>query len=168
MDSGPTHVEAKFVPKAPPDLDVSVEIRDTDMRALNDVWRAHGGFDVAAGRFSLFSNVTVRSGVINGYVKPLFQDIKVYDPKKEEGKSFGQKVKEAIVGGVATVLTDQSRDTVAARTDLSGRLDDPQASTLQILLSLLRNAFVKAILPGLEQYRPGQEANAKPPAPSEE
>jgi hypothetical protein len=36
---------------------------------------------------------------------------------------------------------------------LSGPVENPNASTLDIVLGLLRNAFIKAIRPGLEPRR---------------
>jgi hypothetical protein len=51
------------------------------------------------------------------------------------------------------VLENHSRDQVATRIDLSGPVDDPQASTLEIVLHLIENAFFKAILPGLDRLR---------------
>jgi hypothetical protein len=38
-------------------------------------------------------------------------------------------------------------------TPVSGPLENPKASTWQTLTGLVRNAFVKAILPGFERAR---------------
>jgi hypothetical protein len=57
---------------------------------------------------------------------------------------------EGVVGGLANVLENR-RDDVAAKVDISGRLDNPNVSTLETLLSLIQNAFFRAILPGLEE-----------------
>jgi hypothetical protein len=35
--------------------------------------------------------------------------------------------------------------------DLTGRVDDPDASALQVVVRLIQNAFFKAILPGFER-----------------
>jgi hypothetical protein len=35
--------------------------------------------------------------------------------------------------------------------DISGRLDNPNISTLQAILKLIQNAFIKAILPGFDR-----------------
>jgi hypothetical protein len=46
---------------------------------------------------------------------------------------------------------------VATRVELSGRLDNPNTSTLAAVTGLVQNAFFKAILPGfdasLRRYR---------------
>jgi hypothetical protein len=131
------------------DLDVAVE--DTDMTKMNQLLRAHGNFDVVKGTFSLFSEIRVDDGVVRGYVKPLFQDMEVYDRRQEKGKSIFKKVYESIVDVVAELLENRQRDEVATVARLSGRVANPNSSTLEILAGLLENAFFKAILPGFEQ-----------------
>jgi hypothetical protein len=37
--------------------------------------------------------------------------------------------------------------------DVSGPIEDPNSSTLETVVRLIRNAFFKAILPGLERDR---------------
>ncbi len=52
------------------------------------------------------------------------------------------------VAGGRAIDGDHRRAEVATRADLSGPIDDPEASTLEIVMRLLQNAFIKAILPG--------------------
>ncbi len=152
MGSGDTHADASFRPRRNrTDFDVSLRIADADMSAMNDLWRAYGKFDVKRGIFSLYSEIKVEQGQVDGYVKPIFREIKIFDPDQKKG--LGQKIYEGVVGGVATALTNPPRDQVATKTDLSGPLDDPHTSVLQIAGNLVRNAFFKAILPGLERWR---------------
>jgi hypothetical protein len=107
--------------------------------------------DVTSGVFSFYSEVGVRRGAVKGYVKPLFKDVNVYSPAQDKRKNVFQKIYEGIVDGLAWILENRPREEVATRTDISGTLSDPQASTLKILLGLIQNAFFKAILPGLER-----------------
>lgn len=154
MDSGALKITSTFRGSGKgPDFDFNVELADVQLRTLNDLLRAHGGFDVAAGRFSFYSEMKVRNGRVDGYVKPLFADMDVYDRKQDRDKNVLQQMYEGVVGGLATVLENHQRDEVATRADLSGPIDDPQASTLEVVLRLLQNAFIKAILPGLERER---------------
>ncbi len=126
-----------------------------DLRTLNDVLRANGGFDVVAGNFSLFSEVSVRDGQIDGYVKPLFGELDVYDPEQDADEGIFQKAYEGIVGGVGKLLENRPRDEVATRTDLSGPVENPDSSVWEIVANLVRNAFFDAILPGLERPATG-------------
>jgi hypothetical protein len=154
MGSGALQIDADFAPGAKQaDFHADVRIEDVDLTTLNDVLRAQANVDVAKGRLSVYSEITVRNGRIEGYVKPLFSDVSVWDPKKDAGRSVLHQAYEAAVGAAATVLTNRPRDEVATITDLSGPIESPSPSTLDIVLGLLRNAFVKAILPGLEPDR---------------
>jgi hypothetical protein len=58
-------------------------------------------------------------------------------------------VYEGLVGGLTEMLENR-HDDVAAKVDLSGRFDDPKVSTWKTALSVIRNAFFRAIMPGLE------------------
>jgi hypothetical protein len=150
MGSGATTLRGRFQPAArSPTLDASLEIADTDMRALNDVLRAYGGFDVARGRFSLYSEVAVRDGQVDGYVKPLFRDLDVYEARQDREQGIGKRLYEGVVGGVADLLENAPRDEVATVTDLSGPLQNPNADLLEMVGRLVENAFFRAILPGL-------------------
>lgn len=153
MGSGRTLVRAKFRPGDRLDIDSSARVEHTSLTALNDVLRSYGDFDVNAGDLSLYSELTVHGPRVEGYVKPIVQNLDVYDAKQDAEKSVFRKAYEALVGAGATVLRNQPRDQVATRIPISGRLDDPQLSTLQAVFGIVRNAFFKAVLPGLEQNR---------------
>ena len=150
MGSGRTEIDASFRGGGGPDFEMDLEVAQVSLPALNDLLRAQAGFDVKAGRLSVFSEVTVRDGRIDGYVKPLISDLDVYDEAQEEDEGLLQKAYEGVVGGVAKLLENPPRDEIATRTDLSGPVDDPQASTIDVVVNLLRNAFVDAILPQLD------------------
>jgi len=51
---------------------------------VNDILRAYGRFDVAAGQFSVFPALSIRDGYINGYVKPMFSNLEVYNYQKDK------------------------------------------------------------------------------------
>jgi hypothetical protein len=131
------------------DFDLDLRVERTPLVTLNDLLRAHGRFDVVAGEFSLYTEMGVKNGAIRGYVKPLFRGVDVYDSKQDKG--FFSKIYEGLVGGIASLLKNDERDEIATRTNLSGRVDDPQTSTLQVISNLLRNAFIDAILPGFDR-----------------
>jgi hypothetical protein len=75
----------------------------------------------------------------------------VHDPRQDKEKGLFQRIYEGLVGGASQLLENIPRDEVATKTQISGRLEDPQASTWQALSNLIQNAFFKAILPGFEQ-----------------
>jgi hypothetical protein len=152
MDSGSAAVDVRSrAQESGPAFDVSVRITDVEMSTMNDLFRAYGHFDVASGQLAVYSEVAVAHGAITGYVKPLFKDITVYAPQKDKNKSVTHKVYEKVVGAMAKVLKNRTREEVATRATISGRLDDPKVSPLQVVVRLIQNAFFKAILPGLER-----------------
>ena len=152
MDSGAAAVTATFRPeKKGPDFDLNLSLENTDLRTLNDVLRAYGKFDVAAGTFSLFSEFKVKDNRIEGYVKPLFANLDVYDPAQDRDKSLGRKLYEKVVEGASKLLKNAPRKEVATVATISGPVEDVKAHTLEVVVKLLQNAFFKAILPGFDE-----------------
>jgi hypothetical protein len=101
---------------------------------------------------------------VQGYVKPLIRDMDVYDTRQDQEKNLFQQLYEALAGGVSTVLENLPRKEVATKADIAGPLDNPQASTWQVVVTLIQNAFFKAILPGFEGERGPSQRSARPTA----
>lgn len=151
MGTGTAVAEATFeAEKSGPAFDIAARIEGVNVTSLNDLFRAYGRFDAAEGRFFLYVELSAKDGVITGYVKPLFKDMKVYAAEQEKGKPIARKVYERIVGGVAKILESRSREEVATKTDVFGRIDNPQVSITDVVVRLVQNAFFKAILPGFD------------------
>jgi hypothetical protein len=152
LGSGKTFITFAAKPnKKGPDIDLSVAIQETDMKAMNDLFRSYGNFDVVGGRFSFFSEITVRSGHITGYVKPLFQDADIYDQRQDKDKSIFRKLYEGVIGGLSVLFRNTPRKEVATNVPIEGELSNPQTSTWETVIGLIQNAFFKAILPGFER-----------------
>ena len=154
MGSGATNATMRVSDPKGPDFNLVLRLEDTDMKTMNPILRQYGKFDVVDGTFSLYSELTGKGGRVTGYVKPLFKDVKAYDPSQDRDKGFVKKLYEKLVGGVSKLLKNVPRDEVATKVDVAGRLDEPQTSTLQAIGNLIRNAFIEAILPGLERAAP--------------
>src|SRR5262249_31848965 len=152
MGSGSADLDLKTrAEKSGPAMDVSIQIADVSLPTMNDLLRAYGKFDVTAGQFSFYSELTIDNGAINGYVKPLFKDIAVAESQQDT--SFAHKVREKVVSAASKILKNRPREEVATRAEVQGRLDNPQVGTMQVIVNLIQNAFFKAILPGLERER---------------
>jgi hypothetical protein len=161
MGSGTAVVDATFrAETSGPAFGLSVRIDEVDLPSMNDLFRAYGKFDVADGRFFFYSELSVHDGAVTGYVKPFFKDMVVYDPEQDKHKTFARKMYEKVVGGVGRVLENRPREEVATKADVSGRLDNPRVSNLEVIVKLIQNAFFKAILPGFdrETSRAGRHA----------
>lgn len=152
MGNGKLTAKAVFRPQNPlPDFDLKIKIVNTALKSMNNVLRAHAGADVQAGTFAFFSEMTVQRGTVDGYVKPFFKHVEVYDPAQDKEKGFFKQVYEGLVDGIVTLFKNEPRDEVATETEVKGPLSDPRASTWDILLNLVKNAFLKAIVPGFKQ-----------------
>jgi hypothetical protein len=152
MGSGDTTVRGVLRPGPGTDFALDARVLGTQLTALNDVLRAHGRVDVSDGWLSVFSQLHVSDGQIRGYVKPLFREVEVHGAEDRNENIF-QRLYEAIVEQLAKVLENESRDEVATVVNVSGPLQDPDLSTLQVIGNLLRNAFIQAILPGFDAER---------------
>ncbi len=151
MGSGETHISGAFRPETKsPDFDVSVKILSTPVKSLNRVLRAYGGTDVASGVFSVYSEMTVKNGKVKGYFKPLFKEVKAYDPTQDQDKGLLQQIFEHTIDAAAELLENTPREEVATKTDVSGPVENPQASTWELVVTLFKNAFFEAVLPGME------------------
>jgi hypothetical protein len=147
-------------------MDLTARIEGADMASMNDAVRAYGGFNVAAGELSVYSELAVKDAVITGYVKPLFKDVKVAAMADgEEPNTLGHRLYEGMVGLAAKILKNRPRGEVATVVTISGRADQVEYSTWEIVGRLLQNAFFKAILPGFDPKRsPKTQAESRGPA----
>ena len=121
MGSGQTIVGATFRPETNgPDFALAASIENTNMQTMNPLLRAHGNFDVVRGFFSVYTEMRVKNGAVQGYVKPLFKEMDVYDSHQDREKNLFQKIYEGLVGGVSQLLENTPRQEVA--TNVGGYL----------------------------------------------
>jgi len=153
MGSGATQIDGAFRPETKsPDFDLAIRIWKTKVASLNNLLRAHaGGMDVASGVFSVFSEMKVKDGVVDGYLKPLFKDVKAYDTSQDKDKGLLKKIYEKVVNAASKVLKNTPRGEVAAKADVSGPVDNPRSNTWEVVVTLIQNAFFEAVLPGFER-----------------
>ena len=138
MGSVITTASGDFRPeKGGSDFDLHVKIENTRLTAMNDLLRAYGNFDVSAGAFSLTSELHVKNNAISGYIKPFFKDIKVYDSRKDKGQGIFHQTYEMLIGGVAKLLENRSRQEIATKANITGSLKNPETSTWQIVMKRL-------------------------------
>src|SRR6266851_5697930 len=162
MGSGDTNVSGDFLASQHgPAFDLNVAIQNTDLTSMNDIMRAYERFDVSAGKFTIFSAISIRKGDISGYVKPMFSGLEVYNYQKDKGTGVLHQAKELMIGGAAHLFKNRSTQQVATKVDLKGKLTGPDISTWQAIVQVLHNAFIEAILPGFDRaVRPNAAADA--------
>ena len=144
------------------DFEVRLKLDDARLPDLNPLFLAYSGVDVAEGQLSLFSEIKVKDGRVNGYFKPLIKHLKIYDKQKDQDKPFGNRVKMHLLQFLAYLFKNRSSQEVATVVRLSGPTSDPKASEWEVIRRLIGNGFARAILPGF--MRPADERKPAPAA----
>lgn len=132
-----------------PLFDMNAELVNMELVQVNDFFKAYANVDVNKGRFGMYTEMATRDGAFTGYVKPVLKDLDVLGPE-DRGEPILHQLWEGIVGTVAGVLTNPGKDQVATKLEFSGTLKRPEVSTWYAVIDLLRNAFIRAIVPALD------------------
>jgi hypothetical protein len=141
-------------PMAPvPVYQLQTSLTNVNLPALNSFLRAYGKFDVARGNFAMFTSVAATNDAYQGYIKIFFDDLDVFEWKKErnEHKSVLKIFWDAVVGGVSTIVRNLPKDQLAVKVPISGAYTNSSIDLTRTLGSLLRNAFIRALIPKYDQ-----------------
>ncbi len=154
MGSGATLITGTFRPeKKGPDFDLNIAIDHTDMRPMSPLFRAYGNFTIKSGFFSFYSQLRVKGKDVNGYVKPLFKEMKVTDKRTRNEKSVFHKLYVGIVNTLSELLENPQKK-VATQVHISGPQAGPHMNTWEAIENLVQNAFFRSILPGFTNSIP--------------
>ena len=147
-----------------PNLRADFKIDHVDLTQLNDFIKAYANFDVQEGVFTMISELTIDDGRIDGYVKPFFENLDVFEFKKDviKDKGFFGKIWEALVGVGAEALENQTRDEVATKVPIQGDLNSPSPDVSVTVFNVLRNAFVDAIEKEFDRQAPLASPEGQP------
>jgi len=132
-----------------PTFEAKAEMVDLDITDVNNFLQAYGGFDVKQGTLIIYTEAAAKDGMITGYTKPIIKDLKVVNWEKD--KSHPLKIAwEAFVGSVAWILKNHRKDQLATKAEFEGNIKDPNVNVWFIVGQVLRNAFIQALYPSLE------------------
>ena len=143
-----------------PTFNLDAELTNVQLPELNDFIKAYGKFDVQKGTFGLYTEFAAKNGRFDGYAKPIFKDLEVFSTE-EKHENFLTGVWEAIVGTVAEIFENQPKEQIATRIPMSGSIKDPGADIWSTVWTLIRNAFIEALFPGIEQRISLQDVEKK-------
>jgi len=132
-----------------PLFELNASLQNTNLRLLNDFLKAYGGFDVDSGKFSVYTEMATKNRKFSGYVKPIIRNLKVLGPQNRKD-TFLQKVWEVVVSAVASVFKNQKEDQIATKIPIEGSYDNPQTNIFEAIWEVLRNAFIQALMPGID------------------
>lgn len=144
-----------------PTFELVAGITNMNLVALNDFMRAYGKFDVNSGKFQVFTEVAAADGRYEGYVKPFFENLDIFDWDKERKKNLLQKFWQAIVAGVGAAFKNQPEDQLATRIPIEGNFEKTDIDLLATIGGILRNAFVSALLPKVDREIDVEEVEQK-------
>jgi hypothetical protein len=143
-------VNVKLNPLAEePTFDLDAELKNTNLVLLNEFFQAYAKVDVNKGTFGMYTEVAAKDGGFTGYVKPVVKDLDVLGKEDRKDNIF-QKMWEAIAGGAGQIFRNQPEDQVATKIPFEGRLDNPRANIWITISNTLRNAFISALQPSLD------------------
>jgi hypothetical protein len=132
-----------------PTFILDAELKDADLSQMNDFFKAYGKFDVNSGKFGLYTECAAADNKFKGYVKPIITNLKVIGPQ-DSNSSMGHKVKEALVSVAAFILKNHRKEQIASKVPIEGRFDEPNVNKVEAVFELLRNAFIEALMPGVD------------------
>lgn len=130
--------------KQVPDADINMKFTDIQLKALNDFAKAYGKFDFEKGKLSIFSEMSVKNSNVQGYVKPVLEDVDVLD-WDQDGPTFLQKIWQAAIGTTFAVFKNHNKDRFATKVPIEGKLDDKiDTDIFTTIVRVVKNAFIEA------------------------
>lgn len=151
MDSGQVKLDLNINPVAKtPTFNANLSIRDIHLVELNPIFQWQWGVDVYKGTFAMMMEATAGEGRFKGYVKPFLEGLEMHNDQQDKDKSLGKKIKEAVVNVVAKVLKNDESEKVASRIPFEGAFDSPEPGLWEAVITVLRNAFIRALSPNIE------------------
>lgn len=128
-----------------PTFDLNAGLKNIDMVSLNDFFKAYANFRVEKGNLGLYTEFAAKDGKFKGYVKPIIKDFET----KKEG-DFKEVVWENIVEGISKIIENWKHEQVATKVPIEGRFDKPNTDLWTSITYVLRNAFVYALKPSVD------------------
>ena len=130
-------------------FDAKAELVSLDITKLNNFLDAYAKLDVKKGTISIYTEAAAKDGRITGYTKPIIKDLQVVNWEKDKDKPL-KLAWEAVVGAVAWIFKNHSKDQLATKAEFEGNLKNPDVNVWSILQEILYNAFIQALYPALE------------------
>lgn len=150
MKSGQLTLEGDIDPfEKEPAFNMKTRLEKLRIPQLNDFLKAYLNVDAEKGTLSLYAEMEAKNGGFKGYLKPLIEGLDLLKWKEEDERPI-EKLWEGLVGAVAEVFNNQSKDRLATRIPLQGRFENPDISAWSAIVEVLRNAFIEALRHGLD------------------
>lgn len=138
-----------------PTFHLGLRLLGLDVTKINDLALSYGKFDFKRGWFDLVLEADSKEGQLTGYVKPLFRNLQVFsvsqDIKQDNPLQFFW---QALVGFTTNILKNRPRDQFGTLIPFSADATNTTSTDLLATIgNILRNAFIRAYLPRLEDQQ---------------
>ena len=123
-----------------PDMDISFELENANVTALNDLTTYYGKVDFESGVFNLYGEMAIADSYLKGYLKPFLKDSKLIGSED----NFLETVWEGFIGFFKFTFKNQKTDTVAMKVPFEGDLSDVETAIWPTVGSIIKNAWIEA------------------------
>ncbi|MEP6881461.1 MAG: DUF748 domain-containing protein [Dokdonella sp.] len=136
------------------DFTFALRVTGVKLPKANDFLQAYAKVDAEKGSGDFVMELTARDGVLDGYAKPLFQDVQIFSWKHDVEEQHDNPLRvawEALAGGIQNIFKNHRADQFATRVPIHGSVGNKDINTWESILGVLRNAFVEAFRPNFEK-----------------
>ncbi|MDP5121504.1 MAG: DUF748 domain-containing protein [Spirosomaceae bacterium] len=131
-----------------PDFEFDLSVDNYPLQDINELTKFYTGMDFEKGTLSMYSEMGLKDSQLEGYLKPLTKDLKIFkfNENDTEGdkRSVGEFLKELGAEVGSKILTNRKKDQVAAKIPIKGNVENVETTFWPILFSTIKNAYIEA------------------------
>ena len=143
LDSGHLSIHADMdIMKEVPDADIDFKLEGVPVKNLNNLFHAYVPYSMSNGSFNAYSELVVSNQKIEGYMKPIFNELEVSHPEEERGPV--QAVVETAVQGTINLFENNKEEQLATKVPLKGTVNEQQVGVLRSIVNVFVNGFIEA------------------------
>ncbi len=132
-----------------PAFDVDFQIKDFDLKKLNNILIAYGPISFTKGEVSIYSEAASKDGRLIAYVKPFLDEVDIVK-KDETFFNFKHLGLELVSAGGNLLFRNDDNDTAATKIEIRGPLKRPRLNTDKALSFTIDNASGRPLKEGVE------------------
>ncbi len=144
--------------KEMPDMNYNLKLNDLQLVKLNALSKRYAGIDFEKGTLDLVSEMEMLDGKLQGYLKPLTHDMKIFEWNEGDKRTVTQFVIELLAEGGNKLLENKVKDQVATRIPLNGTVENVETGVWPTLIGVLRNGYVSALTDSFDNTLSVKEA----------
>lgn len=149
-----------------PDFDYNIKFEKAKLTKFNDLAEHFTGMTFEQGDISVYSEMAMKEGKFEGYVKPLIQDMLIFS-WKEDNRKVGQWFKEFFSEGIKEIFENHKKQQLATKIPLSGDLGEVNTSIWTTIINALKNAYIEAFQYQLDNSVEYEEVGSEELTPKE-